>query len=228
MHFSTIFLLTLGVTLYGVSAYPRHGSRADVCFEDNALRTFERFSSQAAAFCPTYLSSPSTVVPSQFADVKPNLISSACKCFEKTAGTLAPTSTPSASSIATISSVSTTPSSTSTPVTTPVTTSTQPTTSSVSSTTSTLPTKLASGSSSKRGLVYDWTSKTAYGDIFKGSKYIGFCSNWGSKRAIGSSVTLDNSFPFVPTLRVDGNLNNNDWVNDANAAIQSGSKYLFA
>ena len=221
MHFSTIFLLTLGVTLYGVSAYPRHSSRADVCFEDNALRTFERFSSQAAAFCPAYLSSPSTVVPSQFAGVKPNLISSACKCFEKTAGTLAPTSTSSASSITTKSSVTTTPSITSTPVTTP-------TTSSISSTTSTLPTKVASGSSSKRGLLYDWTSKTVYGDIYKGSKYIGFCSNWGSKRAIGSAVTLDNSFPFVPTLRVDGNLNNNDWVKDANAAIQSGSQWLFA
>ena len=80
----------------------------------------------------------------------------------------------------------------------------------------------------KRGLVYDYNSKTAYGNLFKGSKYVSFGSNWGSKRAIGNGVTLDASFTFVPTLRVDGGLNNNDWVNDATAAIKSGSKYLFS
>ena len=76
--------------------------------------------------------------------------------------------------------------------------------------------------------MYDYNSKTAYGDYFKGSKYVSFGSNWGSKRAIGNGVTLDEAYTFVPTLRVDGSLNNDNWVSDATAAIKSGSKYLFS
>lgn len=87
---------------------------------------------------------------------------------------------------------------------------------------------MATDGIAKRGLVYDYSSKTAYGDMFIGSKYVSFGSNWGSKRAIGNSITLDNSFAFVPTLTVDGSLNNYNWVADATAAIQSGSKYLFS
>ena len=223
MHFATPFpiFLTLSVTLSGVSAYPRHDSRALVCYENNALRAMERFSSVAATFCPKYLSTTGFPVPTQLVDIKPTAVSSACSCFEKTAGTLTPTfATPSAPSV-TKTSISAT-----------LTKKTSTSTSTSSSSTSTIPTVVAtSGNTSgtgKRGLVYDYTSKTAYGNMFIGSSHISFGSNWNSQRAIGSAVTLDNSFTFVPTLRVDGGLNNNNWVNDATAAINSGSKWLFS
>ncbi|KAL8796692.1 MAG: hypothetical protein Q9195_001082 [Heterodermia aff. obscurata] len=222
MHFATPFpiFLTLSVTLSGVSAYPRHDSRALVCYENNALRALERFSSVAATFCPKYLSATAVAVPTQFADVQKTAISSACSCFEKTAGTLSPTvATPSATSL------------TRTPTTSATSTKkTSSSTSASSSSTSTVPTVVATGGSTggKRGLVYDYTSKTAYGNMFIGASQISFGSNWNSQRAIGSSITLDNSFAFVPTLRVDASLSNNNWVTDATNAINSGSKYLFS
>ena len=229
MHFATPFpyFLTLSVTLSGVSAYPRHDSRAVVCYENNALRALERFSSVAATFCPQYLSTTGVAVPTQLADIQKTAVSSACSCFEKTAGTLAPTiATPSAPSLTKTPTISATPT-----IKTSISTSSSSTSTS-SSSTSTVPTVVATAGNTsgagKRGLVYDYTSKTAYGNMFIGSSHISFGSNWNSQRAIGSSITLDNSFTFVPTLRVDGGLNNNNWVNDANAAINSGSKYLFS
>lgn len=91
-----------------------------------------------------------------------------------------------------------------------------------------MPTVVAVGGTAKRGLVYDYNSKSAYANFFLGSKYVSWGSNWGDKRVAGSGVTIPDSFMFVPTLRVNGNLESDTWIANAKAAIASGSKYLFA
>jgi len=97
-----------------------------------------------------------------------------------------------------------------------------------SSSASTVPTYVATGGTAKRGLVYDNNSKSAYADFFTGSQYVNWGSNWGATRATGNGITIPNSFMFIPTLTVDGSLQNNNWMTNAKAAIASGSKYLFA
>jgi len=94
-----------------------------------------------------------------------------------------------------------------------------------SSSASTVPTYVATGGTAKRGLVYDYNSKSAYADFFTGSQYVNWGSNWGDTRATGNGVTIPNSFMFIPTLRADQYSN---WNTVAKAAIASGSKYLFA
>lgn len=85
-----------------------------------------------------------------------------------------------------------------------------------------------SDGTAKRGLVYDYTSKSSYANFFTGSKYVSFGSNWGQTRSTGQGVTIPDSFAFIPTLRVDDQLKNDGWNAAVNSAIQSGSKYLFA
>jgi hypothetical protein len=257
MHFSTIN--TVFLTLSVVSAFPRQ-QRANIpCYADNPMRALERFSSEASSFCPKYLASASMALPSDFVQYGSRM-TSACSCYEKTAGTVAPTSTASvASSISTIASTTQTSKSSSvvlsmsTPTTKPVVSATSPTitltsqstsssvplqssTTSVpstmgtvaSSSASTVPTYVSTGGTAKRGLVYDYNSKSAYANFFTGSQHVSWGSNWGETRATGNGVTIPNSFIFVPTLKVDGNLANNNWNTVAKAAIASGSKYLFA
>ena len=86
----------------------------------------------------------------------------------------------------------------------------------------------ATGGTAKRGLVYDYNSKNAYANFFTGSQYISFASNWGDTRVTGNGITVPDTYAFVPTVRVDGNLQSADWNDAAKTAIQSGSKYLFA
>lgn len=69
--------------------------------------------------------------------------------------------------------------------------------------------------------MYDYNSKTSYGDLFKGSKYVTWGSNWQAQRAIGS-VTLDSSFSFVPTLGVDSSLKNTNWITTVTNLINTG------
>ena len=242
MHFSTTsaLFLTLGV----VSAFPRQRQRDAPCYEDNTLRALERYASEASSFCPKYLASAGVAVPSDFVQYQGSGLTSACSCYEKTAGTVAPTSLTTTATIQPTKSTSVVLS-TSTPSTTAVVatsspavvpTSTKPSTASLSSATETtastsasaVATDVTTGGTAKRGLVYDYNSKSAYANFFVGSEYVSFGSNWGDERVTGNGVTIPNSFAFVPTLTVDGNLENSEWTASATAAIQSGSKYLFA
>jgi hypothetical protein len=86
-------LLTLSVVLSGVQAHvarPRTNANL-VCHEDSELRALERFSSYADEFCPEYLSTGRK--PKWLNQWNSKKVSSACKCYEKTASSLGPTST---------------------------------------------------------------------------------------------------------------------------------------
>ncbi|KAI9794791.1 MAG: hypothetical protein M1816_002919 [Peltula sp. TS41687] len=58
-----------------------------ICYEDNELRALERFSTDAINFCPAYLVSGGPL-PTYLAGFSSPAISSACQCFERTAGIL--------------------------------------------------------------------------------------------------------------------------------------------
>lgn len=188
-------------------------------------------------------------LPSNFVEYGARM-TSACSCYEKTAGTVAPTSTagvasPSGAPVLTTTTPTTQTSTASSVALSISTLASQSTSSSVplkssitsvpstmgtvaSSLASTVPTYVSTGGTAKRGLVYDFNSKSAYADFFTGSQHVSWGSNWDDTRATGNGVTIPDSFMFVPTLKVDGGLQNNNWNTIAKAAIASGSKYLFA
>ncbi len=230
MHFSTT-LLTLSVTLSGV-----YGAaiRRDVCYEDNTLRALQRYSTQAAAFCPKFLAGSDSTLPDWVGKEDPSNVSSACKCFDKTASQVsASTTAPSTTAPATTATTSTaapvttqdlstsTTASASAPSSVVPSSTTSSTATAPASTSPSTPSSGSDASSTKRGLVYDYNSKTSYGDLFKGSKYVTWGSNWQAQRAIGS-VTLDSSFSFVPTLGVDSSLKNTNWINTVTNLISTG------
>ncbi|KAL8812719.1 MAG: hypothetical protein Q9223_007225 [Gallowayella weberi] len=232
MHFftSSSLLLTLSVVASNVSGallHHAHRHRALTCFEDNALRALERFSSDAASFCPKFLTAPGEKIPSNLAGVPSTRLSSACACFQKTAAPANPASTP-ATSPTTAPVVAPTPtttsvsrsSSTSASVNTPSSTSSSP---SVQSTR--LPTSGKAYNGGKRGLVYDYKSKD-FSKFFKDSGKIAFGSDWSQRRSPAPGVTFDG--PFIPTIRVDGNLKNDDWNGAVKALISSGTPMIFA
>ncbi|KAI4190905.1 MAG: hypothetical protein L6R41_000506 [Letrouitia leprolyta] len=242
MHFFTYpsILLTLSVLaseVAGAAVHPRQTSLK--CYEDNSLRTLERFPSDAGAFCPKYLKAPSEPVPKNLAGVPATRLSSACTCFQKTAAPVnpvsSPTKTPTTTPVVspkptTVSTVKTTPSSTPASTKPSVSTSAALPPTSTSSATSTGPTSLPvrgkAYSGGKRGLVYDYNSKD-YSKFFKDSKKIGFGSNWGLKRSPAPGVDVD-YVPFVPTIRVDSNLKNDGWAAAVKTLISSGTPMIFA
>ncbi|KAL9006192.1 MAG: hypothetical protein Q9188_001071 [Gyalolechia gomerana] len=186
----------------------------------------ERFSSDAVAFCPKYLTASSEPAPKNLAGVPATRLSSGCACFLKTAAPVGPVSSPTKSPT-TAPVVSPTPTSVSTVKTTPFPSSTS--TVSTSSSSSTGPTSLPiSGKAyrgGKRGLVYDYNSKD-YSRFFKDSGKIAFGSNWGVNRSPAPGVTFDG--PFVPTIRVDSSLKNDGWIAAVKTLISSGTPMLFA
>ncbi|KAL8783368.1 MAG: hypothetical protein Q9213_004687 [Squamulea squamosa] len=195
----------------------------------------ERFPNDAVAFCPKYLLAPSEKIPSNLAGVPISRLSSACTCFQKTAAPAKPASTPATSptsapvvaptpttaSTVKISSQSIIPSSTAKPVDPPSSTSSS---SAVGPTVNPITGRAYTGG--KRGLVYDWNSKD-YSKFFKDSRKIAFGSDWGLKSSPAPGVTFDQG-PFIPTIRVDGGLNNNDWSGAVTALISSGTPMIFA
>ncbi|KAL8850465.1 MAG: hypothetical protein Q9221_004607 [Calogaya cf. arnoldii] len=198
--------------------------RADLtCYSDNALRALERFSAEAAAFCPKFLATPSETIPSILVDVPVSRMSSACFCFQKTAAPANPVSTPATSST---SAPAITPKPTTT---SSVKASSQLTATSTTSTPAAGPTALSAGgkaySGGKRGLVYDYKSRD-FSKFFKDSRKIAFGSNWRLNRSPAPGVTFDG--PFVPTVHVDGGLNNGDWIAGVKALISSGTQMIFA
>ena len=166
MHFSTT-LLTLSVTLSGI-----YGAaiRRDQCYEDNTLRALERYASEAAAFCPKFLAGSVNTLPDWVGKDSAAHVSSACDCFDKTASpatsTKAASTTAPATTAATTAALVTTLSSSSS-ASVLVSSTVAPTSVSAVSTT---PATGSTGSTNKRGLVYNYNSKTSYGQLFVGSK----------------------------------------------------------
>lgn len=80
---------------------------------------------------------------------------------------------------------------------------------------------LTSSSSSKRGLSYNDVSNL---DPFSGSSLIDWCYNWGST----TQGTIPSNFEFVPMLWGLADEFTSSWSSNAQAAIDSGSKYLLA
>ncbi len=78
----------------------------------------------------------------------------------------------------------------------------------------------------KRGLVYDWLSSN-YCSFFVGSSKIKFGSDWHATRS-ETGATFDTSFNFIPTLVVDQNLRNDQWIDSVKEQIASGVKTVFA
>ncbi|KAL8866341.1 MAG: hypothetical protein Q9174_006362 [Haloplaca sp. 1 TL-2023] len=234
MHtsFNASVLLALSVitsSVSGVALHHAHRHRALTCYEDNTLRALERFSSDAAAYCPKLLSSSSQQIPGNLGAIPASKLSSACTCFMKTAAPANPVSTPPTSPTSTPIVV---PTSTKAPIQT-VSASAQPistpsSTSSLAEPTST-PAAGANGKAyngGKRGLVYDYKSKD-YSKYFKDSNKISFGSNWNLNRSPAPGVDL-NYAPFVPTIRVDGGLKNDKWAGAVKSLISSGTPMIFA
>lgn len=79
----------------------------------------------------------------------------------------------------------------------------------------------------KRGIVYDWLSSD-YSKFFVGSSKVRFGSDYHATRG-ETGATLDQSFGFISTLIVDGNLQNPKWLDTVRPLIDSGAvKTVFA
>ena len=268
MHFSAKYTALLALSVQLVLSSPI------ICYQDNPARTLERFSTEAAAFCPKYLAGSSKDLPYYLAELPPTRISSACSCFtltaipkpttsvhfssttlstssvvtssfkhSKSSSTPLPTksgsasysrlvssSTKSSSSITvvpvstkTLNHISTSPSSSITVV--PVSTKTLNHIS-TSPTTTPLYTRDPITFAGKRGIVYDWLSSD-FSKFFVGSQKVSFGSDWHATRGETGS-TLDSSFGFIPTLVVDRNLENTNWISTVTGLIKGGVKIVFA
>lgn len=250
----SVLFWTLSVTLpliHGAAVHPRHHPRGPICYEDNQLRALERFSDEAKGFCPSYLQQKAGKKPQWAAEWSAKEIHSACSCFEKTFSATAltsPTSIPaSAGTVHNSGSVSTSMLPEPTPLpqsasaassavlgsaSAPMSALPTSSTSSVSSNTPSSSTisKSAGSGSGKRGLCYDYKTKAGWSKYFAESKYVTFGSNWGEDRAIGGVDLLspDASFAYVPTIKVDSNLNNDNWLSTIPNLIKSGTTTLFA
>ncbi|KAL8714776.1 MAG: hypothetical protein Q9220_001289 [cf. Caloplaca sp. 1 TL-2023] len=243
--FNSSILLALGVVLSGVSGaavHHVHHHRALTCYEDNTLRALERFSSDAAAFCPKFLQTPGQAIPKNLAGIPASRLSSACTCFDKTAAPANPASTPATTpTSAPVIVPTSTPTSSvaASPVPSSVTSAVGPSTSAVatsasvtssSSTSASVPTGLPKRgkaySGGKRGLVYDYKSQD-FSKYFKDSQKIAFGSDWGLKVSPAPGVTLDEGV-FVPTIQVDGSLKNDGWSGAVKTLISSGTPMIFA
>ena len=76
----------------------------------------------------------------------------------------------------------------------------------------------------KRGLVYNSHSKVGWSDFFINSKYV----TYGSNGQVDRGDEIDDSFAYVPTIVVDGNLHNGEWNDLVPILIEGGAKVLFA
>lgn len=233
MHFSSHPFVLLALSVTSVVASPL------VCYEDNPARALERFSSEAGAFCTSYLSS-SKSVPYWLTEFPATRVSSACSCYTSKVGPgpVTPTQTPSktpSSAVVPATKKPTLPAA-SLPATTPsvskavpVATSTEtPVTPSNVPSSAPVQPKSIGASGGKRGLLYDYTSSD-YSKYFVGSTKVTFGSDYHTTRG-ETGATLDQSFTFVPTLTVDHNsLSNPNWISTVkDLIINQGVKTIYA
>ena len=76
----------------------------------------------------------------------------------------------------------------------------------------------------KRGLCYDHNTKDGWSNLFVGSHLTTYGSNWDVIRG----TQLNESFSYVPTIKVDANLENHDWNFTVPVLIEGGTKAMFA
>ena len=75
----------------------------------------------------------------------------------------------------------------------------------------------------KRGLCYNNETNSKWSELFVGSQWTTYGSNWDVLRG----DQLDQSFSYVPTIAVDGDLNNDNWNDTVPVLIEGGTKALF-
>lgn len=78
--------------------------------------------------------------------------------------------------------------------------------------------------SGKRGLCYDDKTKDGWSNLYLGSHFVTYGSNWDVMRG----TQLNQSFSYVPTIKVDANLNNDNWNSSVPVLIEGGTKAMFA
>lgn len=76
----------------------------------------------------------------------------------------------------------------------------------------------------KRGLCYDGNTKDGWSNLYVGSHFATYGSNWDVIRG----TQLNESFHYVPTIKVDANLNNDIWDSTVPVLIEGGTKAMFA
>jgi len=76
----------------------------------------------------------------------------------------------------------------------------------------------------KRGLCYDNNTKDGWSNFYLGSHF----ATYGSNGDVIRGTQLNESFSYVPTIKVDANLNNDDWNKTVPVLIEGGTKAMFA
>ena len=80
------------------------------------------------------------------------------------------------------------------------------------------------GGPGKRGLIYNSGTKVGWSDFFVGSSYV----TYGSNGDVVRGNELNARFSYVPTITVNGNLENGEWNDLVPILIEGGTKALLA
>ena len=76
----------------------------------------------------------------------------------------------------------------------------------------------------KRGLIYSSESNVAWSDFYVQNPHVTYASNGDVVRG----DEINSWFSYVPTITVDGNLENTNWDDLVPILIEGGTKALFA
>lgn len=76
----------------------------------------------------------------------------------------------------------------------------------------------------KRGLIYNSGSKVDWSDFYVNSAYV----TYGSNGDVIRGDEINAWFSYVPTIAVDGNLENSEWKDIVPVLIEGGTKAMFA
>ena len=88
----------------------------------------------------------------------------------------------------------------------------------------TYPPQPPGGGPGKRGLLYSSGTKVGWSDFFVGSSYV----TYGSNGDVVRGNELNERFSYVPTIKVNGKLQNSEWNNLVPVLIEGGTKALLA
>lgn len=88
----------------------------------------------------------------------------------------------------------------------------------------TYPPQPPGGGPGKRGLIYSSESKVDWSDFYVKNAYVTYASNGDVVRG----DEINSWFSYVPTIAVDGKLENSQWKDLVPVLIEGGTKALFA
>ena len=80
------------------------------------------------------------------------------------------------------------------------------------------------GGPGKRGLLYNSGTKVGWSDFFVGSPYV----TYGTNGDVDRGNELNERFSYVPTITVNGKLQNSKWETMVPVLIEGGTKALLA